>query len=214
MKARWSKAWKSSTKPSKQRKYRRNAPLHVKGGYLSVHLSTELRTKYARRNARVRTGDTVTVLRGGHRGRSGKVERVSVKRTKVFITGIETMRKDGTKSLYAFDPSNLMITEVNLKDKKREQALRRKIAAQEQEKSPAKQPAKQPAPAKPLTKPPVIQTQTKTTSSTPSMAPAEKEIEKPQGTPSINSPKDNSKKQASVSPSPREKRNMDVKKNE
>ncbi|MCW1309534.1 MAG: 60S ribosomal protein L26, partial [Candidatus Nanoarchaeia archaeon] len=35
----WSKKWKSSKKPSKQRKYRYNAPLHIRRKFLSVNLS-------------------------------------------------------------------------------------------------------------------------------------------------------------------------------
>ncbi|MBU2406429.1 MAG: 60S ribosomal protein L26, partial [Nanoarchaeota archaeon] len=39
---------------------------------------------------------------------------------------IENIRKDGTKAFYPIHPSNLMITELFLEDKKRKDALERK----------------------------------------------------------------------------------------
>ena len=41
-------------------------------------------------------------------------------------TGAEIIKKDGTKALYQIDPSNLIIEEINLDDKKREKTLKRK----------------------------------------------------------------------------------------
>ena len=35
------------------------------------------------------------------------------------MDGIEKVRKDGTKTFYPFDPSNLQITELFVDDKKR-----------------------------------------------------------------------------------------------
>ncbi len=119
MKNAWSKNWVSSVQPRKQRKYRANAPLHIKQSFLSSHLSPELRKTYGKRSIRVRTGDKVRVVRGQYKGQSGKVERVDVKNSKVFVTKIEQIRKDGTKSLVPLEPSNLMIIELNTEDKKR-----------------------------------------------------------------------------------------------
>ena len=39
----FSSSWKGSKKPSKQRKYRYGAPLHVRRRFLSVHLTNELK---------------------------------------------------------------------------------------------------------------------------------------------------------------------------
>jgi len=41
----------------------------------------------------------------------------------VFVTGIEKIKKNGSKFLVSLAPSNLMITELNLKDKKRKAKL-------------------------------------------------------------------------------------------
>lgn len=118
--------WKRSKQPRKQRKYRYNAPLHIKSKFLASHLSKELRKKYNKRNATVRKGDKIKILRGQFKGKVGKIDRVDLKRTKVYITGIEIAKKDGTKTFYPIHPSNLLITELNLDDKKRVKTLERK----------------------------------------------------------------------------------------
>lgn len=128
MKTTWSKEWNASTRPGKQRKYRYKAPLHIMQAFVHVHLSQELRKKYGIRNIGVRKGDTVSIVRGQYRKKKGKVQRVHLRRQKVFIEGIEQTRKDGTKSFIAFEPSNLMITELDLGDKKRKTKLEKKTS--------------------------------------------------------------------------------------
>tara|TARA_Y100000310_G_scaffold278642_1_gene297205 strand:+ start:22118 stop:22558 length:441 start_codon:yes stop_codon:yes gene_type:complete len=118
--------WKRSTQPRKQRKYRYNAPLHVKQKFMHVHLAKDLRTKHGFRNIQVKTGDKVKIMRGSHKGKEGKVEKVSLKKEKIYITGIENVRKEGSKTLIAFTPSNLQITTLNLEDKKRKAKLESK----------------------------------------------------------------------------------------
>lgn len=115
----WSSSWKGSVKPGKQRMYVRIAPLHIKRGFLAAHLSKELRTKQKIRSMPLRTGDKVIVLRGQFRKKTGKVESVDLRRTKVYITGIESTKKDGSKASYPLHPSNLMITELDTSDKRR-----------------------------------------------------------------------------------------------
>ena len=108
----WSSAWKGSKRPSKQRKHRATAPYHAKGHALNSHLSKELRQKHHVRALRVRTGDTVKVLRGGFKGRQGKVERVRPTDERVYIAGIERARRDGTKGQVPLHPSKLLIVEL------------------------------------------------------------------------------------------------------
>ena len=115
----WSKFWKSSSQKRKQRKYAFKAPMHIKHRFVSSHLSSELNKEYGIRSIPVRTGDTVTVLRGDSKGKSGKVTKVSLARTRVFVEGVEVARGDGTKALYPVHPSNLMITKLDLSDAKR-----------------------------------------------------------------------------------------------
>jgi large subunit ribosomal protein L24 len=122
----FSTSWKSSTRPGKQRKYRYQAPLHIKHRFCSAHLSKELRQKYGRRSIEARKGDKAKVMTGQFRKREGKIERVDIKKTRIYITGIEMTKKDGSKSIYPLHPSNIMITELNLEDKKRKASLERK----------------------------------------------------------------------------------------
>lgn len=121
----WSKHWKSSTKPRKQRKYVFNAPLHICKNFLSVNLSKTLQKKYQKRNVCVRKGDKVKIMRGQFKKQTGKVTKVSRKFLNVFVEGIENIRKDGTKRPRPLQPSNLQILELNLTDKKRQKIFER-----------------------------------------------------------------------------------------
>lgn len=123
MKQAFSNNWKSSTQPRKQRKYAAQAPLHVKSSMLSSHLSKALREKYGKRSIRVRKGDKVKVLVGNFKGKTGKVESVITKDYKVHIEGVDSTKKDGSKIKYPVHVSNIMITELNLDDKKRKSKL-------------------------------------------------------------------------------------------
>ena len=126
MKKKFSKHWKSSKQPKKQRKYRYNAPLHIKQKFVHVHLSKELIKKHKTRNLGLKKGDKVKVLRGQFKKHTGSVERIDLKKTRVYISGIEITKKEGTKTTYPIDPSNLIITELNLDDKKRQKIIERK----------------------------------------------------------------------------------------
>ena len=119
MKKKFSREWIRSKQPRKQRKYNYNAPLHIKGKFMAAHLSKDLMKKYNRRSIRVRKGDKVILLRGQFKKKKGNVERVDLKKSKVYISGVEMIKKDGTKVFYPIHPSNLVVTELNLDDKKR-----------------------------------------------------------------------------------------------
>jgi ribosomal protein uL24 len=114
----WTSTWKASKQPRKQRSYTLRAPLHVRSAMMGSHLSKTLRDTHKTRSLRVRTGDKVKVLRGALRGKSGKVERVDTRNSAVYITGIEMIRKDGSKSMTPVHPSNLLIEEIH-NDKRR-----------------------------------------------------------------------------------------------
>ncbi|MBS3098181.1 50S ribosomal protein L24 [Candidatus Woesearchaeota archaeon] len=131
MKKEFSINWKRSKIPKKQRKYRYMAPLHIKQKFLHVHLSKELKKKYNRRNLGLKKGDKVKMVRGQFKKQMGKVDRIDLKRTKVYISGIEIIKKDGSKTNYPIDPSNLVITELNLDDKMRQKILDRKLKTEE-----------------------------------------------------------------------------------
>ena len=126
MKTKFSSSWIRSKQPRKQRKYRYNAPLHLKQKFVGAHLSKELRKKYGKRSANLRKGDNVKIMRGQFKNKSGKIEKVDLKKTQIFVSGMGIVKKDGTKVRFPIHPSNLMITELNMDDKRRIEKFERK----------------------------------------------------------------------------------------
>ena len=115
-----------SKKPGKQRKAQTNAPLHLRGKLLRTNLSDELEKKFQKTSARVIKGDKVKIVKGQHAGKSGKVEKVDTKNLKIQISEITYQKRDGTKAPYKLSPNLVVITELNLDDKKRQEILKRK----------------------------------------------------------------------------------------
>jgi len=119
MKIKFSKHWKSSKQPRKQRKFLANAPLHIRKKLVSVNLSKDLRKKHGIRNLPIKRGDTAKILKGKFKGKGGKVTKVTLKNSKIFIEEIQIKKQDGSKVNIGLRPSNLQIIELNLSDKKR-----------------------------------------------------------------------------------------------
>jgi large subunit ribosomal protein L24 len=84
-----------------------------------VNLSKELRKKYGKRNLPARKGDTVKVMRGKFKKKTGKIMEVKLKISKIIIEGIQIKKQDGSKVNVRLRPSNLQITELRIEDKKR-----------------------------------------------------------------------------------------------
>ena len=125
MKTEWSRKWISSKQPRKQRKYRYNAPAHIRHKFLSAHLSKELRQRFGLRSMPIRKGDEVQIMRGGFRGQKGLIEEVDAKKLKVYIAGIKVKKVDGSEVAKAIDPSNLKIVNLKLDDKRRQEVVAR-----------------------------------------------------------------------------------------
>jgi len=102
-----------------------NAPLHKLPKLMSAHLSPELRERYGRRSFPVRAGDKVRILRGEFRGVEGKVTKVDRERQMVYVENVTVKKADGTTVQKPVHVSNVMITELNLDDEYRKQALSR-----------------------------------------------------------------------------------------
>lgn len=119
MKKKFIKSWKGSVQPRKQKKFRYCAPLHIRTRFMHATLSKELREKYSRRNIPARKGDRIKVLRGEFRGKIGKIEKVDLKAGRIYITGIEKTKRDGSKSFCPVYPSKVMVMEMELKDSRR-----------------------------------------------------------------------------------------------
>ena len=115
----FSKSWKASKQPRKQRKYLHNAPLHIRRKFFSALLSKELRKKFERRNLPLVKDDEVKIMRGKYKGKIGKITNVNRKKIRVYIDQAYKLKLDGNKSYYPIHPSNVMIINPNIKDKKR-----------------------------------------------------------------------------------------------
>ena len=115
-----------TTKPGKQRKRMHQAPLNERYRRFSATLSSKLKKSHSTNSVPVRSGDTVTIMRGDRKGSEGKVTRVDRKNYRIFVEGVDREKVDGTKMLIPIHPSKVMITRLNLDDKWRKKILERK----------------------------------------------------------------------------------------
>lgn len=130
MKQKFSIHWKSSKQPRKQRKYRANAPLHLRKEFVSVNLSKELRKKMGKRNIPAKKGDKVKVFVGKFKGKTGKILSVNLKTSKIIVEEMQIKKQDGSKANVKLQPSNLQIIEMadrKTKNKKTENKKEEKV---------------------------------------------------------------------------------------
>lgn len=114
-----------SAQPRKQRKFRYNAPMHVRQKFVHAHVSKELAGKLGikRRSLAVREGDTVKIMAGSYRSKSGKVSGVNLKNGKILIEGVARKTAKGKEVLLSISASSVYLTELDLNDQKRKQAV-------------------------------------------------------------------------------------------
>lgn len=117
-----------SKQPRKQRKLLYTASTQRRRKILSSNLSPELRERHKVRSLTIRTGDEVTITRGEHEGRDGKVASVNYKKLKISVEGVTREKSDGTNIPILIHPSKIMITKLNLDDNWRKEILERKAA--------------------------------------------------------------------------------------
>ena len=113
-------------KPRKQRKHLYNAPAHLRHKFMAAPLSQELISSKGAKALPVRKGDTVRVMRGDHKGFEGKVNRVDLKRYRIFIEGLTREKVDGTNIFVSVHPSKVMIRSLKLDDRWRQGIVERK----------------------------------------------------------------------------------------
>jgi large subunit ribosomal protein L24 len=113
MKKHFSTSWKGSKQPRKQRKYRANAPLHLRKKFVSINLSKELRKKEGKRNIPAKKGDKVKIFSGKFKGKTGKILEVNLKKSKIIVENINVKKQDGSKANVKLQPSNLQIIELS-----------------------------------------------------------------------------------------------------
>jgi len=73
-------------------------------------------------------------MRGRFAGKSGKITDIKTKYLKIYVDGIVTQKMDKSKVKVALRPSNLLITALNLDDKKRAAKLGTQVEAKKAEK--------------------------------------------------------------------------------
>ncbi len=119
----------SSAKPGKQRKRAANAPWHRLHRRLAAHIDPRLREKgklALPRAIPVRKGDFVRIVRGGFRGREGKVVSVDVREGLVTVEKIVIRKTDEKEVARPVHPSNLLITKLDDTDPRRLERFREK----------------------------------------------------------------------------------------
>jgi large subunit ribosomal protein L24 len=119
-----------SSHPRKQRRAHYNAPLHKRRKDIAGHLSKELRLRYHRRSFSIRKDDVVQVVRGSYKGHNGKVVKVDSVHRKIHVEGATYAKADGTQVAKPLDPSNVLITQLELSDPYRNAILDRKEEVQ------------------------------------------------------------------------------------
>lgn len=143
---------------------------HTRSRQLGATLSKDLRKKYGTRSARVTKGDTVHVMRGEFKGIDGKVTRVSTEKNSVAVEGIKREKLKGGNVDIFIHTSNVMITDMNMGDKWRQNRL-----AGEKTKTPTEKPKeskeKPKEVPKPQEKPKEIKEKPKTEKETPKEKP-------------------------------------------
>lgn len=108
-----------SSKPRKQRKFRLTALMHQRQNFVNVHISKELSSKLGikRRSIEVRKGDTVKVMAGDSRGKTGKVTGVSLKTGKILIEGVTRSNAKNKELQIPVYASNVYMTDIDLTDR-------------------------------------------------------------------------------------------------
>jgi large subunit ribosomal protein L24 len=110
-----------SSKPRKQRNFRYNAAMHVRQKFMHAHVSKELKSKMgiSSRSIALRKGDTVKIVKGKFKGKTGKVSDVSLRKNAVYIEGISRKKSKGKELLLPISPSNLYLIDLDMSDKNR-----------------------------------------------------------------------------------------------
>lgn len=115
----------SSVQPRVQRLRRFTAPMHVRQKFAHAHISKDLKTKLGikKRAVQVRKGDTVKIMMGRDNGRGGKVARVDLRKSAIYIDGIIKKTSKGKEIMIPVGISKVYITDLDLTDKLRKEKL-------------------------------------------------------------------------------------------
>ena len=115
----------TSKQPRKQRKSLYDIEKHKRKQIMRARLSKELTKEHKKRNVTIVKGDTVKVVRGKFSGKTGKVTGVFLSGAKIGIEGITKKKPNGKEKPIPIQPSNVIITNLNLSDIKRKETIQR-----------------------------------------------------------------------------------------
>ncbi len=124
-------ATKPVTKPTKQRKMLYQAPNHIRHKFFAAPLSPELEASRRLKTIPVRSGDTVRIMRGDHKGFEGKITSINRRKYRIYVEGLTREKVDGTTIFVPIHPSKVMIINLNLDDKWRKNVLEKRKEARE-----------------------------------------------------------------------------------
>ncbi|MGD2247984.1 MAG: 50S ribosomal protein L24 [Candidatus Methanofastidiosia archaeon] len=120
--------WKTTSKhPKKQRKALFTAPLHHRRRALTASVSEDLQDRYGINRIPVKAKDKVLILRGDFAYVEGEVVKVDLKQMCLHIDGVTVEKADGSEEFYPVHASNVVITDLNLKDENRSIIIERKV---------------------------------------------------------------------------------------
>lgn len=109
-----------SSSSRKQRRALFNAPLHRRSKMMVTRLDIKLIEKYNHniKSIHPRKGDTVRIIRGDKdiRKHEGKIAEIDTKARKLVVEGITIPKADGKQKPFPIDPSNAIITKLDLSD--------------------------------------------------------------------------------------------------
>ncbi|MBS85866.1 MAG: 50S ribosomal protein L24, partial [Candidatus Heimdallarchaeota archaeon] len=118
-----------SKKPNKQRYYQYNIPKHENHKLLSASVSKKLKQDKGLKSLPIREGDEVLIVRGSHKGKSGKVNKTDPVKSRIYVDGLGSKKTDAQEIAIPIHPSNVVIQKIYGKDKyRREQLIARRIA--------------------------------------------------------------------------------------
>jgi len=92
---------------------------------MSSTLTHELRTKYGIRSIPIRKDDEVTVLKGEHKGREGKVITVYRKKYCIYVEKLTREKANGATVFIPIKACNVAITKLKI-DRSRKAIIERK----------------------------------------------------------------------------------------
>lgn len=105
--------------PGKQRLKIYKGKLHTKRKLLVSPLEKSLQKKHNLKRISIRKGDSVKVVVGDNKGKTGKVERVDYTKARVFVNEIKYKNSKAQEKMTPLVASNLLITDLVMNDSRR-----------------------------------------------------------------------------------------------